>query len=276
MAEQPNNTNQPVENTGTQTTETITPPHKPEGPNPLAVVFQQIWSVINTRTSYYVIGTVALLVAIFLFWNWFSSSRDLASSVASRALDRADTIESLTSLEQQYAKEPTGMIARFHHLRYLLYTEGLSKVGTFSSQEQEAAIKSIAEARKLALELVKDLSNNKKEKGQLQAAYVEAARAEKALIGSPIETGTPEQAAKYFEEAAKIFPDSELAKTYTKEAAELRANAAQIEAVQRVLYASIRQPNQPEPKTGGGGGTTIPGITNPNKKDEGLLIPGLK
>ncbi len=275
MAEQPNNTTPPAENTGVQTTQPEVTQKNTEV-NPLAVVFQQIWAVINTRFAYILIGGVALLLAVFLFWNWFKSSQDIASSGASRALDRADTIKALEELQAQYKKEPTGIAARFHQIRYLLYTEGFEKLGDFNTQEQEKALKNIAEARKLSLALVPDI-NKKKDKGLLQEAYLNAARAEKALIGAPagVGSGSADQAASYFEEAAKIFPDTELAKTYNKEAADIRANAEQIAKVQSALYTRKNAGLPSIPGTDIPKLPSIPGFpTFP--KDDIPIIPGLK
>ena len=75
----------------------------------------------------------------------------------------------------------------------------------------------------------------------VQEAWVNAAQAEEALVGLPVEGGTdyrgnPDKAIEYYEKASSIFPDTEFSKKYKARADKLRANKEQFVADQKAFY----------------------------------------
>jgi hypothetical protein len=209
--------------------------------NSLIHLIQKWRESLAGRGLYYLVGTIALVVAAVLLWNYFSRESRNARDAKFLQLERADTPQKLKDGMNDYRGTPVGSLFKLHLARHLLYNEGLPKLGTDSDTGRRQAASAVEEARNYFRELADEFAGFKEE-GLTQQAWVGAAEAEEALVGLPKipggsdYQGDADKAIEYYANAGKIMPDAEYSKKQAARAEMLRDNKTQFIATQREIY----------------------------------------
>src|SRR5262245_12642159 len=215
--------------------------------NSLVLAIQRWRQHASGRTLYYVIGTIALIVAGVLLWRYFSTESKRARDAILLQLQSADTVEKLEAGMEEHRGTIWGSVFKMQLARYRLRTEGMPKLGTDRWEAKSQAAASIVRARDYFLELTKELKQQD-EPAMVQEAWYSAGEAEEALVGLPTKEGgsdsrgDPDKAIEYFDKAGSIFPDTEFSKGYKSRAEKLRANKDQFVATQRAIHKEREQP----------------------------------
>ena len=152
--------------------------------NSLIHLIQKVRESLSGRGLYYFVGTIALVVAGILLWNYFSRESRAARDAKFLQLERADTPQKLKQGMEDYRGTLVGSLFKLHLARHLLYNEGLPKLGTDREEGRRQAAAAVEEARKYFLELTSEFAGFKDE-ALTQQAWVGAAEAEEALVGLP-------------------------------------------------------------------------------------------
>jgi hypothetical protein len=216
--------------------------------NSLIHLIQKGRESLSGRGLYYVVGTIALVVAAILLWNYFSRESRLARDAKFLQLERADTPDKLKQGIEEHRGTVVGSLFKLHLARHLLYNEGLPKLGTDREDTRRQSASAVAQARDYFRELTGEFKEHKEE-GLTQQAWIGAAEAEEALVGLPKtaggtdDQGDADKAIEYYANAGKIFPDTEFSKKYAKRAETLRETKTQFIATQREIYKLPERPN---------------------------------
>jgi hypothetical protein len=225
--------------------------------NSLIHLVQKWRESLSGRGLYYLVGTVALVVAAVLLWNYFSRENRNARDAKFLQLERADTPQKLKDGMNDYRGTVVGSLFKLQLARHLLYNEGLPKLGTDREEGRRQAASAVVEARDYFRELTGEFKEYKEE-ALLQQSWVGAAEAEEALVGLPKTPGgsdyqgDADKAVEYYANAGKMFPDSEFSKRFAKRADTLRDNKTQFIATQREIYKPVERPADTTPPTPSG------------------------
>lgn len=209
--------------------------------NSLVLAVQRWRKHASGRTLYYLIGTVALVIAVILVWNYFSGESKRARDAILLQLANADTPEKLREGMEAHRGTIYGSLFKLQLARHLLLNEGLPRLGTDSTTTRNQAASAVEEARKYFLELTAELKE-KDEPALVQEAWLGAAQAEEALVGLPAadaksdSRGNVDRVIEYYEKAAAIFPETEFSKRYKARAGKLKATKDQFVADQKAFY----------------------------------------
>lgn len=209
--------------------------------NSLIHMIQKGREHLTGRGLYYLVGTVALIVAVALLWNYFSRESRLARDAKFLQLERADTPEKLKQGMEDHRGTVVGSLFKLHLARHMLYNEGLPKLGTDLKDNRRQAAASVEQARDYFRDLTGEFAGYKEE-ALTQEAWAGAAEAEEALVGLPKTEGgsdfrgDADKAVEAYASAGKIFPDAEFSKRYAKRADTLRDQKTQFVATQREIY----------------------------------------
>ncbi len=198
---------------------------------------------VNRRKIALWVG-LALLVFVGIFFlrymNHLTAGNDADRWVRVQSANDKETLKNLMDLYR--GKEP-GFVAKMKYARILLTSDGLLQLPTTVAADRLAAANSLAEARKLFLELASEAKNDQM---LVQESYINAAKAEETLIGIPksetqkeTSRGDFDQAIKYLESAAKISPESEAGQRITREIEEKRTKKDEIVAFYKELQNSL-------------------------------------
>ena len=235
--------------------------------NSLILAVQKWRKHASGRTLYYVVGTIALVVAGLLLWNYFACESTRARDAVLQQLAAADTPEKLREGMEAHRGSVFGSLFKLHLARHKLYNEGLPRLGTDRPDARRQAANAVEEARKFFLDLTGELKE-KDEPALVQEAWLGAAQAEEALVGMPPadaaagdSRGSADKAIEYYEKAAAIFPDAEFSKRYRARAEKLKATKDEFVALQKAIYKDREVPAFPP-------FPPVPGKTDP-------LGPGL-
>jgi hypothetical protein len=218
--------------------------------NSLTVYIAKTKEFLSGRGGYYVIGTVALLIAIGLLWRYMSKGRVSVTDERVLRLEAADTPQKLKDYMEAEKGNIFGSIAKMHLARRALRSEGLEKIGTDEPVKRRQAAASLEEARTYFLELTTELKE-KEEPAMLQEAWIGAAQAEEALVGFPKtddgsdSRGDVNKALEYYTNAVKFFPESEGTKRYQKHLDDLTKNKDSFVAFQKAIYKKRELPPLP-------------------------------
>lgn len=210
--------------------------------NSLVLAYQKWRQKLSGRALYYLIGVVALVVGGVLIYRYFAAEARRAKDAILLQWASADTPEKLKQGMEDHRGTVYGSLFKLQLARHLLYTEGLPKLGTDSTERRNQAANAVEEGRKYFLELTGELKE-KEQAGLVQEAWLGAAQAEEALVGLPGAAGSaeargnPDKAVEYWGKAGDIFPDTEFSKKYKERAEKLRATKDQWVAAQKTLYA---------------------------------------
>jgi hypothetical protein len=235
--------------------------------NSLVLLVQRWRQHVSSRSLYYLVGSVALVVAIVFLWRYLAGENRRARDAILVELQTADTAEKLKEGMEHHRGTIWGSYFKAQLARRRLRADGLPRLGTDRYEALDQAAAAVAEGREYFLQLTKELKDQD-EPGMVQEAWLSAAEAEEALVGMPTteggsdSRGDADKAVEYFDNAASIFPDTDASKGYKKRADDLRANKAQFVATQRALYQR-REPfpssKFPEPpKAEGKAGPEVP------------------
>ncbi|HJZ91996.1 MAG TPA: hypothetical protein VKE40_14070 [Gemmataceae bacterium] len=235
--------------------------------NSLVLLVQRWRQHVSSRSLYYLVGTVALVIAIVFLWRYLAGENRRARDAILVELQTADTTEKLREGMDRHRGTIWGSFFKAQLARRRLRVDGLPQLGADRDEARDQAAAAVAEGRKYFLELTTDLKDQD-EPGLVQEAWYSAAEAEEALVGMPTKLegtdsrGDADKAIEYFDQAANIFPDTDLSKGYKKRADDLRANKTQFINTQRALYQR-REPFLPSkppepPKAEGKTGPDVP------------------
>jgi hypothetical protein len=219
--------------------------------NSLVLLVQRWRQHVSSRSLYYLVGTVALVVAVVFLWRYLAGENRRARDAILVELQTADTLEKLKEGMERHRGTIWGSFFKAQFARRRLRVDGLPRLGTDRDEARDQAAAAVAEGREYFLQLTQDLKEQD-EPALVQEAWLSAAEAEEALVGMPTRLdgtdsrGDADKAIEYFENAAKIFPDSDLSKGYQKRADDLRANKTQFVATQRALYQRREPPPPPK------------------------------
>jgi hypothetical protein len=240
--------------------------------NSLVLAVQKLRERVTGRTLYYLIGTAAVVIGAILLYRYFTGERSKNRDAGLMQLVTASTPEKLKQGIEDHRGTFLGSLFKLQLARHYLLDEGLPKLPTDNSDEQNKAANAVAEARTNYL----DLTNELKQEDQaalVQEAWRSAAWAEEALVAFPTapggtdSRGSADKVIEYYEKAAAIFPDSEPSKRDKARADKIRANKDQFVAVQKQIYTPRPAPVSFEPPAPKGGplGTlpSLPGTEPP-------------
>lgn len=209
--------------------------------NSLVLLVQKWRKNLTWRTGYYVIGTLALVVAGILLYRYFTGESAKARDAILEQLANANTPQKLREGMEQHRGTVYGSLFKLHLARYLLRTDGLPKLGTDNSTAQQQAANAITEARNYFLELTSEFKE-KEHAGLVQDSWLGAAEAEEALVGLPTSAGASEyrgnvdKAIEYYEKAGAIFADKEFSQRYKTRAETIKSNKEKFVADQKAIY----------------------------------------
>jgi cell division septation protein DedD len=215
--------------------------------NSLIHLIQKWRESLAGRGLYYLVGTIALVIAAVLLWNYFSRESRNARDAKFLQLERADTPQKLKDGMNDHRGTLVGSLFKLHLARHLLYNDGLPKLGTDSDTGRRQAASAVEEARNYFRELADEFAGYKEE-GLAQQAWVGAAEAEETLVGLPKTPGgsdyqgEADKAIEYYANAGKIMPDAEYSKKQAARADMLRNNKTQFIATQREIYKPVEKP----------------------------------
>jgi hypothetical protein len=244
--------------------------------NSMVLAVQKLRQRVTGRTLYYVIGIVAIIVAGILIYRYMTHQSAVARDAILLQLDAADTPQKLKQGMEDHRGTFYGSLFKKRLAEYELLNDGLPKLGTDRWEDRKSAAASVEAARGHYLELTAELKQ-KDEPALVQIAWLEAGRAEEALVGFPTADGGPDssrgnldKAIEYYEKAASIFPDSDLSKRYKARAEMLKANKVQFTATQKEIYKQVERPALP-PLPSGDPLKGLPGLSPPSKTE----LPGI-
>ncbi|HEX3152269.1 MAG TPA: hypothetical protein VHR66_29615 [Gemmataceae bacterium] len=243
--------------------------------NSMVLAYQKLRQRVTGRTLYYVIGVVLVIVAGILIYRYMTHQSATARDAILLQLDAADTPEKLKQGMEDHRGTLYGSLFKKRLAEHELLNEGLPKLGTDRMEDRKRAAASVEAARGRYLELTSELKQ-KEEPALVQIAWHEAGRAEEALVGFPTTDGGPDssrgnldKAIEYYTNAASIFPDSEISKSYKAWAEKLKANKVQMIATQKEIYKQAERPVLP-PLTKDDPFPGLPGLPPPPKTE----LPG--
>ena len=216
--------------------------------NSLIHLMEKVKASLAGRGLYYLVGTVALVIAGVLLWTYFSRESRNARDANFLQLERADTPQKLKQGTEDYRGTVVGSLFKLHLARHLLYNEGLPKLGTDRDEGRRQAASAVAEARDYFRELAGEFAGYKEE-SLTQQSWVGAAEAEEALVGLPKTPGgsdylgDADKAIEYYANAGKMFADTEFSKKYATRAETLRDTKTRFIADQREIYKPVERPS---------------------------------
>jgi hypothetical protein len=232
--------------------------------NSLVLAVQKLRARMTGRTLYYVIGAVAVIIGAILLYRYFTGERGKTRDAGLMQLVNANTPEKLKQGIEDHRGTFLGSLFKLHLARHYLLDEGLPKLPTDNSDEQNKAANAVAEARTYYLDLTNELKQDD-QAALVQEAWHSAAQAEEALVAFPTapggtdSRGSADKVIEYYEKAAAIFPDSEPSKRAKARADKIRANKDQFVAVQKQIYTPRAPlPFEPPAPKGGPLGTLPP------------------
>lgn len=247
--------------------------------NSLAVFLAKAKVFLAGRGGYYAIGTVALIVAVVLLWNYMAKSRKVVSDERILRLEAAGDAKKLKEYMEENAGNIFGSIAKMHLARRHLRGEGLELLGTNKPENRRKAAADISTARAYFLELTKELKE-KEEPALLQEAWIGAAQAEEALVGllKPDSTseyqGDADKAIEYYGHAVKFFPDTDGTKRLQKHLDNLTKNKTAFVDFQKELYTKREQPPlPPQPKAEEKQPVPMVPVPKPEEKKTEPMVP---
>jgi hypothetical protein len=223
--------------------------------NSLAKWTQETWEKLQKKSLYTYVFIIGIVVLAILAWNWYLGSQGVKDANAWIALEELNSKENIKSFIEKHRGEMVGNIAKLQLARIELSRDGLLKLGTREAEQQKNALTSIAEARKIYLEvapLFKDSPSFQIE------AWQGAASAEESLIGAKLEgnaevTGDITKAIEYYEKAVALLGETEEGKKLKEYVKSLQDNKDQVVKNYRELYQTL---------------TPITPIIDPLKKEE--------
>ena len=242
--------------------------------NSLVLAVQKMRQRASGRGLYYVIGTIALVIAAILLYRYFAGERTKARDAKLLQLASADTPEKLKQGMEEYRGELLGSLFKMHLARHHLRNEGIPRLATDRIEPRKQAAASIEQARTYFLELTGEFKD-KEEPGLEQEAWIGAAEAEEALVGLPKAEnesefrGNVDKAIQYNENAAAIFPDTDFSKRYKTWAEKIKANKDQFVADQKATYKPTPSLFTPPDAKAGPLGPIVP----PIPKGDGPTLP---
>lgn len=246
--------------------------------NSLAQSLSSMKGKFDSRTLYFVIGTIVLIIAGVLLYRHFAKTRTIARDAKILQLETADTPEKLKTLMEEQRGNIFGSIAKLHIARRALTTDGLERLGTDNSEDRRKAAASLDQARIYFADLTKEFKQSD-EPALLQESWLGLAQAEEALVGLPTteggsdSRGDADKAIEAYTKAAAIFPDLELSKKYAAHAKDLKDNKATFVDAQTAFYAIPPAPKVEGPKV------EVPSVTpkvEPPKPDGKFETPKIE
>ena len=232
--------------------------------NSLVLLVQRIRRNANWRAVYYIVGALALLITGIILYRYFTSESLRARDAIMEQLAAADTVDKLKEGMEQHRGTFYGSLFKLHLARYLLKTDGLPKLGTDRWDPRNRAAENIENARAYYIELTGELKE-KEHPALVQESWIGAAQAEEALVGLPKTEGGSDsrgdvnKAIEYYENAAKIFADTEFSKRYKERADKLKNTKDEFVAAQRAFYKPVERSAFPPPGKNDPFGPPIPG-----------------
>jgi hypothetical protein len=223
--------------------------------NSLILTVQKLRQRITGRTVYYIVGTIALIVAGILLYYYFAGESKKARDAVLLQLANADTPEKLKEGMESHRGTVYGSLFKLDLARYQLRIDGIPRLGTENSTARQQAANSVEEARNYFLELTSEFKE-KEEPALVQEAWLGAAEAEEALVGLPTPPkpdgttelrGNVDKTIQYYDNAGDIFPDTEFSKRYKARADKIRANKEQFVADQKAIYKPVTSLFGPTP-----------------------------
>ena len=218
--------------------------------NSLVLTVQKMRERFTGRTLYYLIGTVAIVIAGILLYRYLTSSNQKARDAVQLQLTYADTPEKLKKGMEEHRGTVFGSQFKLNLARHELQNEGLPLLGTDNSEKRKLAAASVKAARAHFLELTGEFKP-KDEPAFSQEAWLGAAKAEEALVGFPTaeggtdSEGNVDKAIEYYEKAAALLPESEPSKRYKEWVEKIKANKTQFVATQKEIYKPVERPALP-------------------------------
>lgn len=237
-----------------------------------------------------VMAVVILVVVAGGLWWWFSGQSSKAASQRWSGLLNLSSAADLNAYAAEHPDTTVALIARRSRALTLLTVEGTALLRVTDQDRRMKAIENIQTARDELATLAELFKTDR----TLKAACLEdAAVAERALVGVPKpgallanedpanSRGSVAKAAEFYKAAAAaIGPDTPAGETFTKEAADLEANARQILATNSFLYSRVAAGDvlkpekkadatpdtQPAPTPDGKTPSTKPGPKTPSTK----------
>jgi tetratricopeptide (TPR) repeat protein len=176
----------------------------------------------QTTTSWVVLGLLVLAVAVFFGWRYFHGLARAKESALSRLLMNADSEEKLRSIMDDYKGTWQARVAGLQ-LAQKLYDDGFGQLASDSKRDE--ARKKVEEARDLFDQLGDDKGLDDYPTLRQEAKFG-SAKTREAL-------GDLDTARDYYEQAAKIAPD-----TFRGKDSEARARRLQDPDVRR-FYAEF-------------------------------------
>lgn len=209
--------------------------------NSLIHTVQNWRAKLSGRGMYYVLGTVALIVAVTLLWQYFAGENRKARDTRLLQLENADTPEKLEQGIEDHRGTVTGSLFKLQLARHKLLNDGLPKLATDRVDDRRTAASAVQKARDYFVELADEFAKHK-EMGLVQQAWEGAAEAEEALVGFPKTDssteyrGDADKAIEYYAKAGAMFPETEFSKKLAKRAETLKAKKTKFIADQKLLY----------------------------------------
>ncbi len=212
------------------------------------------------------LAVVVLVVVAGGLWWWYSGQSTKTASHRWAGLQNLTASDRLAAFATDNPDTTAALVARRSKALNQLAAEGTAKLRSRDQGERMKAVTNIETARDELATLAALFQSDRTLK---TACLEDAAVAERALVGVPKpgalmadenpanSRGSVTQAAEFYREAAKaIGAETPAGVKYTKEAADLEANAKQILATNSYLYSRVAagdvlkpEPSTPDPKT---------------------------